>query len=395
MDDLSSLVARMRPHGPSVFGEFSALATRVGAVNLGQGFPDTDGPQVIKDVAIAAIQGHEANQYPPRNGRPELLAAVCEHQRRWYGLDYSPETDAVIGTGASELLPAALLALVDDGDEVIVADPWFDIYGAGIALARGVRVGVPLTREGRSFTLAAADVAAAVTPRTRVLLLNSPHNPTGTVLDRDTLTDLAAVVDRHDLLVISDEVYEHVVFPPAQHIPFAAIPGMRDRTVTIGSGGKTFSLTGWKVGWATGPAHLISAVRVVRQHLSYVSGGPFQPAITAGLHLGDDYFDGLSAQMKAGRDRLAAGLASVGLDVLDSDGSYFLVTDVTPLGWPDGESFVEHIIGAARVVAIPVQRLSEAGHGHTLVRWTFCKQPAVLDEALRRLASVDLRRPEA
>ena len=379
------LVPRMHPHSESVFGQYSARATALGAVNLGQGFPDTDGPEVLKEIAIAAIRDGSGNQYPPRNGTPDLLTAVCEHQRRFYGLEYDPATDAVIGTGASELISAALLALVDAGDEVIVPEPWFDVYGAGISLARGVQVGVPLVRDAAGFGLDLAAIEAAITPRTKAILLNTPHNPTGAVFGTEQLSALARLVIDHNLLVISDEVYEHLVFPPAQHVPMASLPGMRERTVTLGSGGKTFSFTGWKVGWATGPADLIDAVRVVRQHLSYVSGGPFQPAIAAGLRLPDDYFAGLATQMQHGRDLLGDGLAELGLGVVPSAGTYFLVTDVTGLGWRDGEQFVETMLERAGVVGIPVQRLSGSGTGSELVRWTFCKRTEVLTEALGRL----------
>lgn len=375
----------MHPHTDSVFGEYSARAAAVGAVNLGQGFPDTDGPELLKEIAIEAISSGTGNQYPPRNGIPDLLAAVCEHQRRFYGLTYDPATEAVVGTGASELIASALLAFVAVGDEVIVPEPWFDVYGAGISLAGATQVNVPLRRDANGFSLDIDAIAAAVTPRTKAILLNTPHNPTGAVFDPAQLRALAAVAQEHDLVVISDEVYEHLVFPPAEHVPMAAIPGMRERTVTLGSGGKTFSFTGWKVGWATGPAHLIAAVRVVRQHLSYVSGGPFQPAVAAGLRLPEEYFAGLAAQMQRGRDLLAGGLSELGLSVVPAAGTYFLVTDVSALGWADGEEFVETMLDRAGVVAIPVQRLSNSGVGWELVRWTFCKKPEVLEEALVRL----------
>jgi len=396
MEDYGRLIPRMRAHTDSVFGEYSRLAAELDAVNLGQGFPDVDGPQLIKDIAVAAISGGVANQYPPRHGLPDLLQAVTNHQYRFYGLHYHPSTEAVIGTGASELISAAILALVDIGDEVIVPEPWFDVYGAGISLAGATQVGVPLTRDATTgFRLDVPAIAAAITPKTRAILLNSPHNPTGAVFDRDQLQQLADVVIAHDLLVISDEVYEHIVFPPATHVPMATLPGMRERTVTLGSGGKTFSFTGWKVGWATGPADLIAAVRVVRQHMSYVSGGPFQPAIAAGLRLPNAYFTELAEQMKSGRDLLAAGLTDLGLQVVPTAGSYFLVSDVSALGWSDGEQFVEHILGNARVVAIPVQRLSGSGTGRELVRWTFCKRPEVLTEALRRMERTGITADDA
>jgi N-succinyldiaminopimelate aminotransferase len=393
MQETSSLVPRMVPHASSVFGELSALATKLGAVNLGQGFPDTDGPQLLKDIAVAAISGGSGNQYPPRHGLPDLLQAVCDHQRRFYGLSYDPATEAVIGTGASELISAAILALVDIGDEVIVPEPWFDVYGAGISMAGATQVNVPIARSTAGFAIDVAAIEEAITDKTRAILLNTPHNPTGAVFDAEQLAALAEVVVRHDLLVISDEVYEHIVFPPARHVPMATMPGMRERTVTLGSGGKTFSFTGWKVGWATGPRPLIEAVRVVRQHMSYVSSGPFQPAIAAGLRLPSTYFTGLADQMYHGRKLLSDGLTALGLEVVPSAGSYFLVTDVTPLGWPDGEAFVQHIVHNAGVVAIPVQRLSNSAAGSELVRWTFCKRPEVLREALRRLGTADLTAP--
>lgn len=387
----------MRPHSRSVFGEYSALASRLGAVNLGQGFPDTDGPEALKEIAIASIAGGSGNQYPPRHGLPDLLDAVCDHQQRFYGLAYDPATEAVVGTGASELITAAILALVDAGDEVIVPEPWFDVYGAGISMAGATQVGVPLARDpGGSFRLDVPAIAAAVTDRTTAILLNTPHNPTGAVFDANQLAALAEVVVAHDLIVISDEVYEHLVFgPDEEHTPMASIDGMRARTVTVGSGGKTFSFTGWKVGWATGPQDLIAAVRVVRQHLSYVSGGPFQPAIAAGLRLPESYFTGLAARFGAARRLLSDGLSGLGLEVVPSAGSYFLVTDVTGLGWPDGEAFVQHTLREAAVVAIPVQLLSSGDIGSEYVRWTFSKRPEVLAEALRRLGSVELRNPAA
>lgn len=392
MTDLSRLSSRLHPHSDSVFGEYSALATRLGAINLGQGFPDTDGPQLLKDIAIAAIKDGTGNQYPPRNGIPDLLAAVAEHQQRFYGLRYQPDTDVVIGTGASELITATLLAFLEPGDEVIVAEPWFDVYGAAIALAHAVQVNVPMTRTPTGFTLLATDIAAVVTPRTKLLILNTPHNPTGAVLDRQTLHEIADIARQHDLLVLSDEVYEHMVFDDRQHVPMATVPGMFERTVTLGSGGKSFSMTGWKIGWATGPAALIAAVRVVRQHLSYVSGGPFQPAIAAGLRLPDSYFNDLAAGLQQRRDLLTGGLADAGLAVIPTTGTYFVLTDVTPLGYHTATDFLADLAVQAGVVAIPVSRLTTSGMGSQLVRWTFCKQPAVLSQAVAQILQAGLGR---
>jgi N-succinyldiaminopimelate aminotransferase len=374
----------MAEHATSVFAEMSTLAAQVGAINLGQGFPDTDGPQVLKDEAVAAIRDGRGNQYPPPHGLPLLREAIARHQARFYGLAVDPATEVVVTTGASEAIQATLLALVDDGDEVVVFEPWFDIYAAGISLARGRRVGVPMSGPDLRPDLAA--LRAAVTPRTRLILLNSPHNPTGVVFTPDELAEVARIAVEHDLLVLADEAYEHLWFDDHRHVPIATLPGMRDRTVTIGSGGKTFSFTGWKVGWATGPADLVGAVRVVRQHLSYVSGGPFQYAMARGLDLPDEYFAAFRADLAGQRDLLAEGLGTLGLRVIVPAGTYFLTTDVTPLGYADGLAFCRELPGRCGVVAIPHQAFcDDAAVGAPYVRWAFCKRPEVLTEALDRL----------
>lgn len=378
------LVPRMAEHSTSVFAEMSTLALAVGAVNLGQGFPDTDGPTALKDVAIAAIEDGRGNQYPPPHGLPLLREAVAQHQQRFYGLTVDPGVEVVVGTGASEVIQSTLMALVDEGDEVIVLEPWFDIYAAGVSLARGRRVGVPMSGPDLRPDLDA--LRRAVTPRTRMILLNSPHNPTGVVLTPQELAAVASIAIDNDLIVLSDEAYEHLWFDDHRHVPIATLPGMWERTVTVGSGGKTFSFTGWKVGWATGPSDLIGAVRVVRQHLSYVSGGPFQYAMAHGLGLPDDYFTGFRADLAARRDLLAAGLTGLGLRVLPTQGTYFITTDVRPLGYPDGLTFCRELPGRAGVVAIPHQAFcDDVEVGAPYVRWAFCKRPAVLEEALERL----------
>ena len=376
----------MSEHTTSIFAEMSVLAAEVGAVNLGQGFPDEDGPQVLKDAAIAAIADGRGNQYPPPHGLPLLRQAIAAHQRRFYDLPVDAESGVVVGTGASEIIQSALLALVDEGDEVVLFEPWFDIYTAGISLARGRRVGVPMSGPGLRPDLEA--LRAAVTPRTRLILLNSPHNPTGIVFTRDELDEVARIAIENDVLVVSDEAYEHLWFDDHAHIPIATLPGMWDRTVTIGSGGKSFSFTGWKIGWATGPRELISAVRVVRQHLSYVSGGPFQYAIAEGLGLPDAYFTAFRADLAGKRDILSAGLASLGLTVIPTQGTYFVTTDVRALGYVDGLAFCRELPRRAGVVAIPHQAFCDHPTvGAPYVRWAFCKQPSVLREALRRLGA--------
>ena len=374
----------MRDYQRTVFGEMSALATRIGAINLGQGFPDTGGPKRVRDAALEALAAGIGDQYPPAHGDLELRRAISEHQQRFYGLTVDPDTEVVVTTGASEALAASTLALVEPGSDVMVLDPYFDIYASQIALAGANRIAVPLTAQDLRPDVSA--MRAAVTPATRVLILNSPHNPTGIVFSPDELKQLAQFAVEHDLLVISDEAYEHLWFDDNQHIPISTLPGMWERTVTIGSGGKSFSFTGWKVGWATGPADLIRAVRVVRQHLSYVSGGPFQHAFTVGLRLPDEYFDSFRADLAAKRDRLCAGLQEVGLRVLQPQGTYFASTDVRPLGFRDADEFCERMPAEAGVVAIPQTALSDHPEvTDPYVRWAFCKRPEMLDEGVRRL----------
>ncbi len=375
----------MQEHSVSIFAEMSMLAVRVGAVNLGQGFPDTDGPAELKEIAITAIAEGRGNQYPPPHGLPLLREAIAAHQQRFYGISLDPATEVVVGTGASEVIQSILLSLIDDGDEVLVFEPWFDIYAAGISLAHGVRVGVPMSGPQLRPDLTALE--AAVTPRTRMILLNTPHNPTGVVFTPDELAEVARIAIANDLIVLADEAYEHLWFDGHPHVPISTLPGMAERTITVGSGGKSFSFTGWKVGWATGPADLIGAVRVVRQHLSYVSGGPFQYAMAYGLGLPDDYFEGFRADLASKRDLLAEGLASLGFDVLMSQGTYFLTTDVRPLGFADGLEFCRTLPERAGVVAIPHQAFcDDTSVGAPYVRWAFCKQPSVLEEALERMS---------
>jgi len=374
----------MREHTATVFGEMSALAVETGSVNLGQGFPDTDGPQLVKDSAIRAIQQGRGNQYPPAHGLPELRRAVAEHQRRFYGLEIDWATDVCVSTGASEAVVAALLALVEDGDEVVMFAPWFDLYGAATSIAGATRVEVPLTMP--DFRPDADALRAAITPRTRVLILNTPHNPTGSVFTRGELEAIAVVVAEHDLWVISDEAYEHLFFQGSEHIPFSTLPGMFERTITIGSAGKSLSMTGWKVGWATGPTDLVAAVRVLRQHLSFVSGGPFQWAVADGLALPDAYWQSFAHGLERQRDQLCEGLARLGFGVTLPQGTYFVTTDVRPLGYADGWSFCRDLPHRAGVVAIPQEVFfDDPEAGKPYVRWAFCKKPLVLEEALTRL----------
>jgi N-succinyldiaminopimelate aminotransferase len=375
--------------GTTIFAEMSALAVRTGSVNLGQGFPDTDGPAAVARVAADAILAGQGNQYPPGPGLPDLRVAIVEHQRRFYGLEYDPDSEVLVTAGATEAIAAAMLALVEPGDEVIAFEPYYDSYAASIAMAGGTRV--PVTLRPPAFRPDLDALRAAVTPRTRAILLNSPHNPTGAVFTREEMTAIARIAVTRDLLVVTDEVYEHLVYT-GEHVPIATLPGMPERTVSISSGGKTFSFTGWKIGWVTGQPELVSAVRAAKQFLTYVSGGPFQYAIAAALGQPDHYFTGLRDDLRMKRDLLSAGLAELGFEVYPSDGTYFVTTDVAALGETDGIEFCARLPERAGVVAIPSAVFyDDREAGRTQVRFTFCKRPEVLKEALTRLSA--LHRP--
>ena len=372
----------------TVFAEMSALAVRTGSVNLGQGFPDRSGPDAVLDRAYAAMRAGR-NQYPPGHGTPELVEAVLAHQQRHYGLELTAD-QVVVTTGATEAIAAALLGLVDPGDEVVVCEPYYDSYRAMIQFAGAVRR--PVTLRAPGYRLDPAELEAAVDERTRMILLNSPHNPTGRVLDAEELAAVAAVARRHDLVVVTDEVYEHLTFDGRSHVPIATLPGMFERTVSISSAGKTFSLTGWKVGWATGPADLVAAVEGAKNWLTYATGAPLQPAIAHALDAEEDFHRELRAGLERRRDALCRGLEDLGLEVHVPEGTYFTTTDVSGLGFADGRDFCTAMAERARVVAIPAQVFYDEGsaEGRQLVRWAFCKEQDVIDEALRRLREVDL-----
>ncbi|OKK18383.1 aminotransferase [Streptomyces sp. CB00455] len=392
--DRPFLNRRLAAFGTTIFAEMSALADRTGSINLGQGFPDTDGPAEIAEAASRAVLTGLGNQYPPGPGIPELRAAIAAHQQRFYGLSYDPDTEVLVTAGATEAIAAALLALLEPGDEVIALEPFYDSYAACIAMAGAVRVPVTLRPQtpghlpgaaGGAFVLDLDELRAAVTPRTRLLLINTPHNPTGTVLTPAELAAVAELAVERDLLVVTDEVYEHLVFEGA-HTPLAGLPGMRERTVTISSAGKTYSFTGWKVGWITASPELVTAVRSVKQFLTYVSSGPFQYAIAQALALPDAYYDTLRADLAAKRDILADGLAAAGFEVFRPQGTYFITTDITPLGEKDGLAFCRALPERCGVVAVPNQVFyDDKAAGAAQVRWAFCKRTAVLEEAVDRL----------
>jgi N-succinyldiaminopimelate aminotransferase len=380
---------RLAGMGTTIFAEMSALAVETGAVNLGQGFPDTDGPREVAQAAADAVLAGRGNQYPPGPGIPELRQAIAAHQKRWYGIDCDPAREVLVTAGATEAVAAALLALVEPGDEVIALEPYYDSYAACIAMAGGVRV--PVTLRPPDFRLDLAALRAAVSPRTRLILLNTPHNPTGAVLTRAELDAVADLARQHDLLVVTDEVYEHLAFD-GEHVPIVTLPGMHDRTVTISSAGKTFSFTGWKIGWATGSADLVTAVKTAKQFLTFVNGGPFQYAVAEALRLPDSYFTGLRDDLHRKRDLLCEGLAAAGFEVYRPAGTYFVLTDIRPFGETDGVAFCRELPHRAGVVAVPSGVFyDDEQAGRSQVRFAFCKREEVLREALTRLSRLRSR----
>jgi N-succinyldiaminopimelate aminotransferase len=386
----SPLTTKLAGFGATIFGEMTSLAIATGAINLGQGFPDTDGPAEVLEAAIAGIR-NGINQYPPPLGDPVLRHAIAEHQERFYGLAPDPDTEVLVTAGATEALAGALLGMLDAGDEVVVFEPMYDSYQACVALAgaRAVPVLLQPGADGR-YAYDPAELRAAVTPRTKLILLNTPHNPTGKVFDPAELAEIAELALAHDLIVVTDEVYEHLVFPGARHVPLATLPGMAERTLTISSGGKTFNTTGWKIGWMCGPAPLVAAAKTAKQFLTYVNGAPFQPAIAAGLRLGDDYFAGIATDLAAKRDRLVDGLRAAGFTTYVPEATYFITVDIRALQ-PDGDgmTFCRSLPARCGVVGIPNEVFyARSEHGRHMVRFACCKRIEVLDEAAGRLAGL-------
>jgi len=387
-------VSRLRPYATTVFAEMSALAARVSAVNLGQGFPDEDGPPAMLKAAQEAI-ADGINQYPPGIGIAPLRHAIAAQRQRHYGIEYDPDTEVLVTVGATEAIASAVIGLIEPGSEVLLIEPFYDSYSPVVAMAAAHRVTVPLVPHGRGFALDADALRRAVTPRTRALIVNSPHNPTGTVLSASELAAIAEIAVAADLLVITDEVYEHLVYDGRQHVPLAGFDGMAERTITISSAAKMFNCTGWKIGWACGPAQLIAGIRAAKQYLSYVGGAPFQPAVALALEKEGAWVDELRATLQARRDRLAAGLIDIGFEVHDSASTYFLCADPRPLGYDDSTAFCAALPERVGVAAIPMSAFCdpETAHGpadvwNHLVRFTFCKRDDTLDEAIRRLAAL-------
>jgi N-succinyldiaminopimelate aminotransferase len=382
-------VSRLAPFTTTVFAEMSALAARIGAVNLGQGFPDDDGPPAMLAAAQHAIAAG-VNQYPPGLGIAPLREAIAAQRQRRFGIEYDPGSEVLVTVGATEAIAAAVLGLVEPGAEVVLIEPYYDSYAPVIAMAGAQRRSVPLVRQGRGFVLDTDALRGAVTPKTAALIVNSPHNPTGMVLSDAELSTIAEIAVEADLVVITDEVYEHLVFDGGRHIPLATYPGMAERTVTISSAAKMFNCTGWKIGWACGNAELIAGVRAAKQFLSYVGGAPFQPAVALALNTEEEWVVALRESLEAKRDRLADGLRRLGFDVHHSGGTYFLCADPRPLGYNDSATFCAELPQKAGVAAIPMSAFCEPGGDRAamwnhLVRFAFCKRDPVLDEALSRL----------
>ncbi|WP_230854609.1 aminotransferase class I/II-fold pyridoxal phosphate-dependent enzyme [Arthrobacter terrae] len=376
--------------GVTIFEEITNLAQQTGAINLGQGFPDEDGPASIKEAARAAIAAG-ANQYAPGKGTLELRTAIAAHQERFYGLLPDPETEIIVTTGATEAIAATLLALTGPGDEVLTFEPFYDSYGAVIGLSGAVHSTVPLLAPDFQPDLTALE--AAFTERTKVVLINNPHNPTGAVFPREVLSRIVALAEKFDAVIVTDEVYEHLTFGP-KHIPIATLPGAAERTLTISSAGKTFSFTGWKIGWLSGPAQLVAAVRTVKQFLSYSSGTPFQNAIAGGLGLGDDFYQGIAADLADKRDVLSNGLQKAGLKVLPSQGTYFVLADTAALGITDATALARRLPALIGVAAIPVPVFCHADGAErtkSLLRFAYCKKIPVLEEAAARLSTLQER----
>jgi len=382
------MATRLRSIPPTIFSEMSALALRTGSLNLGQGFPDRDGPASVVEAAVEALRAGR-NQYAPGPGVPELRQAVAEHQARHYGIELDPTSQVIVTAGATEAVAAAVFALVEPGEEMVVLEPYYDSYVACIEMAGGVRR--PVTLRAPDFRLDVDALRAAVTDRTRTILLNTPHNPTGAMLDRDELQAVADVALEHDLVVVTDEVYEHLVFDGRRHVPLCTLPGMWDRTVTISSAGKTFSFTGWKVGWVTGPAELVSIVLAAKQWLTFTNAAPLQPAVAHALTQEAGFYEELAGGLQTKRDLLVSGLRELDMDVYLPEATYFATADVRRYGFRDSMEFCLALPERAGVVAIPEQVFfDDQDAGRHLVRWAFCKETSVIEDALGRLAAADL-----
>ncbi|WP_394252421.1 aminotransferase class I/II-fold pyridoxal phosphate-dependent enzyme [Arthrobacter pityocampae] len=373
--------------GITIFEEVTALAQQHSAINLGQGFPDEDGPQEILDAARAAI-ADGANQYAPGQGLAVLRHAIAAHQERFYGLTVDPQTEVIVSTGATESIAAAILAFAGPGDEVLTFEPFYDSYGAVIGLSGATHTTAPL--RAPDFQPDAARLEAAFSERTRIVVVNNPHNPTGSVFSRDALELIVRLAERHDAIIVTDEVYEHLTFG-AEYVPIASLPGAAGRTLSISSAGKTFSVTGWKIGWLSGPADLVAQVRTVKTFLTYTSGTPFQGAVAQGLALPDEFFAQVAGTLRKKRDLLGEGLRAAGFDVVEPQGTFFTMVDAAPLGIEDATDLARRLPALIGVAAIPVAMFCHAEgaeHTRSMLRFAFCKKFDVIEEGAQRLATL-------
>ncbi|MCV7234241.1 pyridoxal phosphate-dependent aminotransferase [Mycobacterium branderi] len=388
-------VSRLQPYAAPAFAEMSALGAHNGTVDLGVGYPDEDGPPAMLQAAQHAI-ADGFNQYPPGTGIAALRQAIAGQRKRHFGVEYDPDSEVLVTVGATEAVASAVLGLVEPGSEVVLIEPFYDSYSPVVAMAGARRVIVQLVPDGNGFALDVDALRRAVTPRTRALIVNSPHNPTGLVLTADELAAVAEIAADADLLVISDEVYEQLVYPSPRghrHLPLAGFDGMAERTITVSSASKMFNCTGWRIGWACGPAELVAGVRTAKQHLSYVGGAPFEHAVALALNSEDAWLVARRNLLRARRDRLATALAQLGFGVHDSAGTYFLCADPRPLGYDDSTAFCAALADNAQVVAMPMSDYCDSAAEHAavwnhLVRFNFAKKDTTLDEAIRRLAAL-------
>ncbi len=382
MSRLPYLTTRLQGFGTTIFAEMTALANEHGAVNLGQGFPDFEGPAEVKEAAIEAMRaGH--NQYCRSFGIPPLCAAIAEHQKRFYDLDYDPDGEVTVFAGATEAIASSLLALCEAGDEVVLFEPFYDSYRAAVAMSGASPRVIPLRSPDFSYDPELLELS--IGPKTRVLVLNSPHNPTGKVFSKAELEHIASLCIEHDVIVLSDEVYEHLVFE-GEHVPISTLPGMKERTVSMSSAGKTFSFTGWKIGWACASESLSRAIRTAHQFVTFCNGTPFQHGIAHALRMGDDFFDTFRAEYRARRDKLCAGLRDVGFEVLTPAGTYFACVDISAMGLGDDATVCRLLPEKVGVAAIPNSAFYlDPRRGKHLVRFAFCKTDPVLDEGVARL----------
>ena len=383
-----ALSHKLEGFGTTIFTEMTRLAQERGAVNLAQGFPDFDGPEFVKEAAIAAVR-EGRGQYARMSGIPEIHRALAAKYRRDYGLDYAADTELTVTSGATEAIFSAIQGICGPGDEILLFEPYYDSYKPSVAMASAAACVVTL--RAPDWSLDREQILRAITPRTRAILVNTPHNPTGKVFSQEELEFLAGLCREHDLVCITDEVYEHLVYE-GRHIPMATLPGMRERTITISSFGKTFSLTGWKIGWAAAAPELTAAVRAAHQFVTFATATPLQYGAVAALSAGCDYYERLLADYRTRRDYLTGELSRIGFRVRPPSGTYFVCADFSGFGFEDDVAFCRHLVEEVGVAAIPPSFFYDnKGHARGYARFAFCKREATLREAVARMEKLRRR----